>query len=182
MQRLLLCATALATADARLALSVDSHTTLVVTPERVYESAASLAIIDAADSAVSDISGISTVDTKSVGFGAAGTTFSNLPQGTFVAVLVDGAGGVLAITRAFDVSCSGEIDDSDYHLEWAAEGKTFFDLFELHVDRAQGAAGRRDDGGRRGRGGRGRADQEGGEARAVAEAERGYDGEDMSEL
>ena len=78
---------------------------------------ASLAIIDAADSAVSDISGISTVDTKSVGFGAAGTTFSTLPQGTFVAVLVDGAGGVLAITRAFDVSCSGEIDDSDYHLE-----------------------------------------------------------------
>ena len=45
--RLLLCATLLATADARLALSVDSHTTLVVTPERVYESAASLAIIDA---------------------------------------------------------------------------------------------------------------------------------------
>ena len=53
--RLLFCATLLATADARLALSVDSHTTLVVTPERVYESAASLAIIDAADSAVSDI-------------------------------------------------------------------------------------------------------------------------------
>ena len=50
--RLLFCATLLATADARLALSVDSHTTLVVTPERVYESAASLAIIDAADSAV----------------------------------------------------------------------------------------------------------------------------------
>ena len=47
MQRLLLCATALAAANARLALSVDSHTTLVVTPERVYESAASLAIIDA---------------------------------------------------------------------------------------------------------------------------------------
>ena len=32
--RLLLCA--LVSASARLALSVDSHTTLVVTPERVY--------------------------------------------------------------------------------------------------------------------------------------------------
>ena len=102
MQRLLLCATLLAAANARLALSVDSHTTLVVTPERVYESAASLAIINAADSAVSDISGISTVDTKSVGFGAAGTTFSNLPQGTFVAVLVDEARAVAEAERRHD--------------------------------------------------------------------------------
>ena len=76
MLRRFMCTLVLASASARLALSVHSHTTLVVTPERVYESAASLAIIDAADSAVSDISGISTVDTKSVGFGAAGTTFS----------------------------------------------------------------------------------------------------------
>ena len=61
MLRRLMCTLVLVTADARLALSVDSHTTLVITPERVYESAHTLAIIAAADSAVSDISGISTV-------------------------------------------------------------------------------------------------------------------------
>ena len=51
MLRRFMCTIVLASTSARLALSVDSHTTLVVTPERVYESAASLAIIDAAGTA-----------------------------------------------------------------------------------------------------------------------------------
>ena len=47
MLRRFMCTLVLASASARLALSVASHTTLVVTPERVYESAA--ATIDASD-------------------------------------------------------------------------------------------------------------------------------------